>query len=70
MVWVMGSFALGGYALLGQQQNSLDNGLQRLLDPNYKADVSSSYLGQQVDCPHRKKYRKLFYAARGLRPWR
>ena len=70
MAMVMGSFALGGYALLGQQQNSLDNGLQRLLDPNYKTDASSSHLGQRVDCPRRKKYRRLFYAARGLRPWR
>ena len=70
LVTVMGSFALGGYALLGQQQNSLDNGLQRLLDPNYKADVSISRLGQQVDCPRRKKYRKLFFVERGLRPWR
>ena len=70
MAMVMGSFALGGYALLGQQQNSLDNGLQRLLDPNYKAGASSSHLGEQVDCPRRKKYRRLFYAARGLRPWR
>jgi hypothetical protein len=70
MAMVMGSFALGGYTLLGQQQNSLDNGLQRLLDPNYKADVSSSRLGQQVDCPRRKKYRKLFYVEKGLRPWR
>jgi len=70
MAMVMGSFALGGYTLLGQQQNSLDNGLQRLLDPNYKADVSSLRLGQQVHCPRWKKYRRLFYAERGLRPWR
>ena len=67
---VMGLFAIGGYDALDKPHRALDDGLQRLLDPNYKADVSSSHLGQQVDCPRRKKYRKLFYAARGLRPWR
>ena len=67
---VMGLFAIGGYGALDKPHHALDNGLQRLLDPNYKAGASSSHLGQQVDCPHRKKYRKLFYAARGLRPWR
>lgn len=69
-VIVMGLFAIGGYDALDKPHRALNNGLQRLLDPNYKADVSSSHLGQQVDCPRRKKYRKLFYAARGLRPWR
>ena len=67
---VMGLFAIGGYDALDKPHRALDDGLQRLLDPNYKADVSSSHLGQQVGCPRRKKYRKLFYAARGLRPWR
>jgi hypothetical protein len=67
---VMGLFAIGGYEALDKPHRALDDGLQRLLDPNYKADGSSSHLGQQVDCPRRKKYRKLFYAARGLRPWR
>ena len=66
----MSLFAIGGYDALDKPHRALNNGLQRLLDPNYKADVSSSHLGQQVDCPRRKKYRKLFYAARGLRPWR
>ena len=67
---VMGLFAIGGYGALDKQHRALDDGLQRLLDPNYKAGASSSHLGEQVDCPRRKKYRKLFYAARGLRPWR
>lgn len=67
---VMGLFAIGGYDALDKPHRALDDGLQRLLDPNYKADASSSHLGQQVDCPYRKKYRKLFYAARGIRPWR
>ena len=67
---VMGLFAIGGHKALDQSHRAVDNGLQRLLDPNYKADVSSSHLGEQVDCPRRKKYRKLFYKARGLRPWR
>ena len=67
---VMGLFAIGGYDALDKPHRALNDGLQRLLDPNYKADVSSSHLGQKVDCPRRKKYRKLFYAARGLRPWR
>ena len=69
-VIVMGLFAIGGYDALDKPHRALDDGLQRLLDPNYKADASSSHLGQQVDCPRRKKYRKLFYAARGIRPWR
>ena len=67
---LMGLFAIGGYDALDKPHRALDNGLQRLLDPSYKADASSSHQGQQVDCPRRKKYRKLFYAARGLRPWR
>ena len=67
---VMGLFAIGGYDALDKPHRALNNGLQRLLDPNYKADVSNSHLAQQVYCPRRKKYRKLFYAARGLRPWR
>jgi hypothetical protein len=67
---VMGLFAIGGYGALIKLHRAIDDGLQRLLDPNYKADTSSSHLGQQVDCPRRKKYMKLFYAARGLRPWR
>jgi hypothetical protein len=67
---LMGLFAIGGYDALDKPHRALDNGLQRLLDPNYKADASISHLGQQVDCPRRKKHRNLFYAARGLRPWR
>ena len=67
---VMGLFAIGGYGALIKPHRALDDGLQRLLDPNYKADASSLHPGQQVDCPRRKKYRKLFYAARGIRPWR
>ena len=66
---VMGLFAIGGYDALDKPHHALDDGLQRLLDPNYKAGASSSRLGEQVDCPRRKKYRRLFYAARGLRPW-
>ena len=69
-VIVMGLFAIGGYDALDKPHRALDDGLQRLLDPNYKADAGSSHLGQQVDCPRRKKYRKLFYVERGLRPWR
>jgi hypothetical protein len=67
---VMGLFAIGGYDALDKPHRALNNGLQRQLDPNYKADASSSHRGQPVDCLRRKKYRKLFYAARGLRPWR
>jgi hypothetical protein len=66
---VMGLFAIGGYDALDKPHRALDDGLQRLLDPNYKADASSSHLGQQVDCPRRKKIRKLFRSRGGLRPW-
>jgi hypothetical protein len=66
---VMGLFAIGGYDALDKPHRALDDGLQRLLDPNYKADASSSHLGQQVDCPRRKKLRKLFRSKGGLRPW-
>jgi len=53
---LMGLFAIGGYGTLDKPHRTLDNGLQRLLDPNYKADASSCHLDQQVDCPRRKKY--------------
>jgi hypothetical protein len=66
---VMGLFAIGGYDALDKPHRALNDGLQRLLDPNYKADASSSHLGQQVDCPRRKKLRRLFRSKRGLRPW-
>ena len=66
---VMGLFAIGGYEALDKPHRALDDGLQRLLDPNYKADASNSHIGQQVDCPRRKKLRKLFRSKGGLRPW-
>lgn len=62
---VMGLFAIGGYGALDKPHHALDNGLQRLLDPNYKADVSSSHLGQQVDCPRRKKIQETVLRRKG-----
>lgn len=67
---VMGLFAIGGYDALLTLHRFIDDRLQRLLDPNYKADARSMYPSVQLYCPRKRKYRRLFYAARGLRPWR